>query len=344
MALLCVFLIFVGFLTNPAEAKAFSIVSFVKSLFGISENEVIENNQVIPDPESKPFPFLSAIPVADPKAFEKNSELQFVDGTSLASSVGPLGNVAEAAESSISYKITTYVVRRGDSLPIIAKSFGVSVSTIMWANNIPRGGLIKEGETLVILPVSGVKHTVAKGDTIASIAKKYGSDPDDVVNFNDLNPNDRLAVGNEIVVPDGEISTPVVVTGSSGNSRPVVIRGGGPDLGGYYKQPVFGYIRTRGVHGFNGVDLAAPKGTPVYASASGSVIIARSSGWNGGYGQYVVISHPNGTQTLYGHLSSVSVNAGANISQGQQIGLVGNTGKSTGSHLHFEVRGAKNPF
>ena len=80
------------------------------------------------------------------------------------------------------------------------------------------------------------------------------------------------------------------------------------------------------------------------AAASGEVIIARGSGWNGGYGQMVVISHPNGTQTLYGHMSAISVNAGDLVSAGQKIGEVGNTGNSTGPHLHLEVRGAKNPF
>ncbi len=98
------------------------------------------------------------------------------------------------------------------------------------------------------------------------------------------------------------------------------------------------------MHGNNGVDIAAPLGTPVVASAGGTVIIARSSGWNGGYGLYVVISHSNGTQTLYAHLSSVNVSVGDSVSKGQVIGKVGNTGKSTGPHLHFEVRGARNPF
>jgi murein DD-endopeptidase MepM/ murein hydrolase activator NlpD len=80
------------------------------------------------------------------------------------------------------------------------------------------------------------------------------------------------------------------------------------------------------------------------ASASGKVIVAKSGGWNGGYGSYVVISHPNGTQTLYGHLSAVTVSVGDEVSQGQTIGRMGSTGKSTGVHLHFEIRGARNPF
>lgn len=101
---------------------------------------------------------------------------------------------------------------------------------------------------------------------------------------------------------------------------------------------------SQGVHGWNGVDLAAPKGSAVYAAAAGTVIISRASGWNGGYGLYVVVDHGDGTQTLYSHLSADNVTVGQKVTRGQQIGAVGNTGKSTGYHLHFEVRGAKNPF
>ena len=103
-------------------------------------------------------------------------------------------------------------------------------------------------------------------------------------------------------------------------------------------------VKTQGLHGYNGIDLAAPTGTPVLASASGDVIVSRGYGWNGGYGNYIVIKHPNGTQTLYAHLNEVIVSSSWHVVQGQIIGYVGATGKSTGPHLHFEVRGAKNPF
>jgi len=120
---------------------------------------------------------------------------------------------------------------------------------------------------------------------------------------------------------------------------------GGPAYVGYYGHPIpSGARRTQGLHGYNGVDLGAPNGTPVVASAAGTVIISRQGGWNGGYGNYVVISHGNGTQTLYAHLSSNTVQTGDSVLQGQMIGYVGSTGRSTGAHLHIEVRGAKNPF
>ena len=108
--------------------------------------------------------------------------------------------------------------------------------------------------------------------------------------------------------------------------------------------PLLGAIKTQGIHGYNGVDLGAPVGTPVRASASGEVIVAKGQGWNGGYGDYIVIRHRSGIQTLYAHLSKVNVAVGEQVTAGENIALSGNSGKSTGPHLHFEVRGAKNPF
>jgi len=323
----------------PLSASAFSIGGFFRSIFGVSQADEVTREQLepVPDATQKPFPFLSSEPPADPAAIDT----QIVDDTAIASSVGPLGNVAEAAESSISYKISTYTVRRGDSLALIAKTFDISEQTIRWANNIPKGGKIKEGDVLVILPVSGVKHTVKKGETVAVIAKKYGSDPDDIVNFNDLDPKEALETGAIVLVPDGEVAE---VSAPTTPSRPAIVRGSGPELVGYYLRPLVGGTRSRGIHGYNGVDIAANRGTPVRASAAGTVIVARSAGWNGGYGNYIVVAHANGTQTLYAHLSSVAVSVGQSVGQGQNIGGVGSTGKSTGNHLHFEVRGAKNPF
>ena len=113
---------------------------------------------------------------------------------------------------------------------------------------------------------------------------------------------------------------------------------------GYFVRPIIGGIKTQGIHGQNAVDIGAPVGTPILASAGGTILVGKNSGYNGGYGRMIIVSHPNGTQTVYGHMNSVYVNAGQTVSQGEQIGESGNSGKSTGPHLHFEVRGAENPF
>ncbi len=232
--------------------------------------------------------------------------------------------------------ISIYEVRKGDNLSQIAQMFGVSVNTIKWANSIT--GTIHEGQILTILPVTGIKYTIKKGDTIASIAKAYKADADEIAAFNGI--EGALTAGQAIIIPDVDAPAP-----KANASLSSVASAGGKSLPGYFTRPIKGGVRTQGIHGHNGVDLASYFGAPIYAAANGEVIIAKSDGlWNGGYGNYVVIKHPNGTQTLYAHLSSVLVNAGQTVSQGDQIGKMGSTGKSTGTHLHFEVRGAANPF
>lgn len=242
-------------------------------------------------------------------------------------------------------EISTYVVRDGDTLSQIAHMYDVSEKTILWANNIGNASKIRPGDMLVILPITGVRHVVKSGDTIQSIAKKYSGDADEILAYNQLASAEDVAVGDTVVIPDGVMSVPTPAktakpTRTSGG-KTVVATGNGS---AGFIHPVPGAVRTQGIHGYNGVDLAAPAGTAVHAAASGEVIVARASGWNGGYGNYVVIKHPNGTQTLYAHLSSVGVAVGERVAAGEVVGGVGNTGRSTGNHLHFEVRGAKNPF
>ena len=265
------------------------------------------------------------------------------DGEALVSESGPSGTLADVQDTVNTGQISTYTVRKGDNLASIAKMYGVTTNTIAWANNLTSAG-IKEGQLLVILPVSGTIHTVVKGDTIKSIAKKYKADEGEIAQFNEIDPNTDLVVGDTIVIPDGEGTTKI-----SGTSKTIFkanpYRGGsGADLGDYYIRPISGGIRTQGLHGYNAIDIGTPVGTTLYAAAAGQVIVARGSGYNGGYGKYIIISHYNGTQTVYGHLSSVNVNVGDLVYQGQIIGKTGNTGHSTGPHLHFEVRGALNPL
>ena len=276
------------------------------------------------------------VAVATPLSDNKNSDAPVVEENALVPNDGPSGTaLGSLASKPTSDQISIYVVREGDTLSQIAEMFNVTVNTIKWSNNLTSNKL-KVGDTLVILPISGVKVTVAKGDTIASIAKKYKGDENEIIAYNNLQKGESLAVGSVIIVPDGEVLVePSYSVGSVSGSKEYV---------GYYMRPIVGGRRTQGIHGYNGVDLAAPTGTPILASAGGEVIISRMGGWNGGYGNYIVIRHKNGTQTLYAHTSGNNVSAGDVVKQGEVIGYVGNTGKSTGSHVHFEIRGARNPF
>lgn len=262
-----------------------------------------------------------------------NGQLAIVDNSALTPNPEP--EVFQDGANGTNGQISVYIVRKGDSLGSIAKMFAVTTNTILWANDI-KSRTVREGQELVILPVSGVRHTVKSGETLKSISSKYKGDIADVLLYNDLKIDQKVSVGSVVIVPNGTITTATTAT-------PKSIASVGKSISGYFMKPVKG-VRTQGIHGHNGVDIAAPNGTPVWASAGGTVTVSRSSGWNGGYGTYVVVSHPNGTQTLYSHMNSALVSNGQKVSQGDQVGTVGNTGKSTGAHLHFEVRGARNPF
>lgn len=318
------------------NASIFSILS--PALYG--KNTTVNTASAI---NSQTLQILEANRTVSPDLAYGGGDITIVGGSALMSDSGPVGTMADVADDVSNDTISTYVVRSGDTISSIAKMFGVSSNTVMWANNIT-GGVIHEGQVLVILPISGVEHTVKKGDTIASIAKLYKADVYDISRYNNIALDATLTVGDSIVVPDGEIASPV-----SNSSAPTSkLRGaGGPSYDGYYMRPIIGGHKSQGLHGYNAVDLAPDChciGGPIFAAADGIIIVATYSGWNGGYGNYVVIAHPNGTQTLYAHMSKNLASVGESVVRGQLIGLIGSTGKSNGPHVHFEVRGAKNPF
>lgn len=237
-------------------------------------------------------------------------------------------------------QIVEYTVQPGDLLSFIASDYGVSTDSIIWANNLVNADSIKPDQVLRIPPVSGVIHKIKSGDTIASIAKKYGVSLDKVLAFNELKDGEALDIDTEIIVPDGQIKTFYrSVTGTTVAKRFSYL----PDLGDYFLIPTAGYDWGR-LHGRNGVDIANSCGTQIYAAADGFTATVDGSGWNGGFGKFIKLIHPNGTETLYAHLNKLLITPGEYIAKGQPIALMGTTGHSTGCHLHFEVHGAKNPL
>ena len=321
----------------PAVANA-SVFSFISDMIN---GQASAARSQISSVNSQNMPILQAVRVSGSNQGRGGGDISIVGGTALLPESGPVGTMADVGDGGVANEtISIYVVRKGDNLQAIAKMFDVSVNTIIWSNDIS-GSTIREGQTLVILPISGVEHTVKKGDTILSIAKFYKADPYDISRYNDIPFSQTLTVGNVVIVPDGEIASPVTKATVVASK----LRGASSlNFDGYYMRPIAGGTKTQGLHGYNGVDLATYQGAPIFAAAGGQVIIAARGGWNGGYGKYIVISHPNGTQTLYSHALEVYVSPGDQVVKGQIIGLVGSTGKSTGTHVHFEVRGAKNPF
>ncbi|MBU2219431.1 M23 family metallopeptidase [Patescibacteria group bacterium] len=334
-----IFLMFLGWTFSAPPASA-GLFSFLEGLFKTSEvaqEKPVYNSQTLALLENTNTPGMEAGGIG-------GGDITIINQNALLPDSGPLGTIADIrTQKPKQDQISVYVVRNGDNLSQIAEMFGVSINTIIWTNDLKRGSLITPGQTLIILPISGVQYTVQKGDTLASIAKKLKGDIDEIIQFNGLTENQQLAEGDTVVVPNGAYETPAISSSNSNSITPV--RGyNNVSYSGYYMRPIDGGRRSQGLHGYNAVDLADSCGTPVMASASGDVVIARNYGWNAGYGNYVVITHSNGTQTLYAHLNSVIVSAGWHVVKGQVIGYIGTTGRSTGCHVHFEIRGARNPF
>ncbi len=242
-------------------------------------------------------------------------------------------------------------MRPGDTLSEIANMFNVSINTVIWANDLSSARDVHPGDTLIILPVSGIKHTIVKRDSLKSLAKRYRSSVKEIAAYNGIDASATLTIGSVVIIPGGEILTQTRkrVRRTFRGTRILVnepyLGGSGRARNGYFVDPLPGGRITQGIHGWNAVDIGARRGTPIYAAASGRVIITRNNGrWNGGYGNYVVITHKNGIQTLYSHMTYSVVSPGQLVTAGQIIGHVGATGMATGPHLHFEVRGAANPF
>jgi len=243
-------------------------------------------------------------------------------------------------------QIVEYTVQKGDLLSFIASDYGISMNSIIWANNLRDADSISPGQILKIPPVSGVIHTVKKGDSLASVAKKYGVETDSILEFNSLPQDGQLQIGDEIIVPDGQIKSNGLAYGNKTSALTASRFSKLPRFSDFtqYFRPLTGGYNWKIFHGRNGIDVAKACGTPIYAAAAGTVAIADSVGWNGGFGKVIKITHNGGIETVYAHNSKILVEAGQNVQGGQQIALMGTTGRSTGCHLHFEVHGAQNPL
>jgi len=229
----------------------------------------------------------------------------------------------------------TYTVQAGDNVSTIAQQFAVSVETILWNNGNLEDNpdYLSYGDVLTILPVSGVYHTVAEGDSLDGIAEQYKVQSEDITGYegNHMEDSDTIAVGQKLIVPGG--SKPYKIRHVVAWSGPIpenAKRGTG--LFGY---PMSGWISQRYHEYHRALDIAGPEGRLITAADSGYVAVVGRS--DRGYGRYVLIDHGNGFQTLYAHFGVIFVKVGQSVGKGQTIGLCGSTGKSTGPHVHFEV-------
>lgn len=236
---------------------------------------------------------------------------------------------------------TTYAVAPGDSLSSIADRFGLKITTLLWTNKLTPTNTLQIGQELTVLPVDGMIHVVKSGDTVESIAKRYNADAEKILSFNGLKPRATLRLAMNLIVPDGRPTYEPPPTQPKTRLARIqkfisrTIEQPIRRLGAFLWPTAFRHLNQYFSWYHPGVDIKGTLGSPVYAAADGTITQA---GWNrGGYGNQVIIDHPDGRSTRYAHLSKIDVEIGDNIKQGQVIGLVGSTGRSTGPHLHFEV-------
>lgn len=232
-----------------------------------------------------------------------------------------------------------YTIQGGDSLSSIGQRFKISVDALEYMNNLTDTSVLSVGDTITIPPVSGLIHTVDEGDTLDDIAETYDVAPQAIADFNYILDTSKLAVGSELVIPGATVPQPVYIPPvyPSGAYQPPI--SGAPNLGDGFIWPSSVRIITQYFSWYhNGLDIAVPWGwgmPPIYATSSGTVTRAGWDPW--GLGLMVRIDHGNGFQSVYGHLSSINVGYGQRVSKGQVIGAMGNTGRSTGPHLHFII-------
>ena len=266
-----------------------------------------------------------------------------IGGTALTKpTIAPGAFIPGVTEPARRTEIILYAVQPGDVISKIAETYGVSVETILWANGLTVRSYIRPGDTLKILPITGVVHAVKRGDTLGKIAQAYGVPLEEIISANTLSADGSgIKPGQELLIPNGRIRqaapAPVRRYTALSNVAAPPPSAEAPAGSGYLWPTAARRISQYFGWRHTAVDVAGPVGTAIYASRAGTVIKSQN-GWNGGYGNYIILDHGDGVQTLYGHNSKLLVSVGEYVSQGQTISLMGSTGRSTGPHVHFEVR------
>lgn len=261
--------------------------------------------------------------------------------SALQRAVIPNTLVTQPKAASASSTIESYIVKPGDTVLAIAAKYGINPETILWANPAIEQDPDKlaVGDQLTILPVNGVLHVIKPGDTLSALADQYKVTVATIMGYQ-LNQvtmaTAALTVGRALVIPGG---VKLLVQPQYANLATISPAPDKPSIGrGNFSWPVGGDISQTYWGGHPALDISSWTGNTVKAPDSGYVAVASSGAWNTGYGNYIIIDHGNGFTTLYAHLSSIFVKPGENVTRGEQIGMIGTTGRSTGPHLHFEIR------
>jgi murein DD-endopeptidase MepM/ murein hydrolase activator NlpD len=227
----------------------------------------------------------------------------------------------------VTLEMSTYTIRPNDSLASIAKRFGLNLDTLISVNGIASTRSMRSGAQLRVPNINGLVYKVRSGEGLASVAKRYKVDATRIVDANDLG-SARLTVGQSLFIPGARLPQSAIAQ-AMGQLVAWPARGPISSYFGYRPDPFTGVRRFH-----TGIDIVMNSGTPVRAAMAGRI---SDVGYNANYGNYIIMTHADGYQTLYGHLSSILAREGSAVDQGAQIGLSGNTGYSTGAHLHFSL-------
>jgi murein DD-endopeptidase MepM/ murein hydrolase activator NlpD len=289
----------------------------------------------------KQLPSEAATAAASPDVTRVN-KTQPIAATTVAEAQIALAPVAEGPELPSRPKITEYTVAEGDTLEAIAARFGVKVDTLVLSNGMEsEDDTLSIGQKLIVPAVDALVYKIEEGDNFWTVADQFGTTEEELVKANpDIDPQ-AIPIGAYVLVPGGDLehARPLLASRAAGARRTSPAQthklathpvwGEVTDYFGWRTHPVYG---TRHFH--DGTDFNAGIGTPVAAADSGTVIMAQ---YYGGYGKTVKIDHGGGVITQYSHLSSYAVDVGQKVEAGQVIAYSGNTGTSTGPHLHFTV-------
>ncbi|MCP4425669.1 MAG: M23 family metallopeptidase [Chloroflexi bacterium] len=310
------------------------------------EGETAVPTAIVSDPDSPSVSLgdpssISAAEAVTTTVDYTQGDLPVISDSSLAPAPNPFTYQGKQPE----HQLTTYVVKRGDTPGTIAERFGIKTETLLGGN--PRlseeSNLLQTDVELIILPVDGALHDVAPGDTLESISAEYGISVEDIIGYapNNLEFPYRLYPETQIMVPGAvrevfvwtppDLSNSGATSSQGGGVRPVIVGTG------TFIFPVTSRNFTQFFwYGHRAIDVGISEGTAVFASDTGTVTYAGWDTW--GYGNLIVINHGNGHETFYAHLSGINVVPGQIVYQGNVIGATGDTGNSSGPHIHFEIR------
>lgn len=238
-----------------------------------------------------------------------------------------------------------YTIEDGDTIAGIASKFGVSTNTVLWANGLDGNDIIKSGDHITILPTTGILHTVVSGDTVLGLASEYSAKSEQIIAYNGLGEDAKLSIGQKIIIPEGYLAPRGVPQTVSSNTRiardpddeptPPPHEHGDSKGVGFSWPTTTRHISQYFKWGHTGIDIDNRSRPSVFAAQGGTV---EFTGWLGGYGNLIIVNHSAGLTTYYAHLNKFYVSKGQKVAKGAAIGKMGSTGRSTGPHVHFEVR------